>query len=311
MGRRRKFGRKLDGVLVVNKHAGETSNAVLQRAKRLFFAQKAGHTGALDPLATGVLPLCFGEATKFSQFLLDADKVYRSVFELGVVSDTADADGEILQEQSAAAISQSDVEAAMAGFRGEIAQVPPMYSALKVNGQPLYKLARQGIEIERKARSVTIYRYELLSFEAGERAYVEVEIACTKGTYVRSLAADLGEKLGCGARVFKLHRVKSGAFDESMALDLEALEQERGEERAEVLDHHLHATDAPVASLPKIEIDDDSGFYFCRGQRVMDTRVYQIADEGDTVRVFEESGRFLGLAEITDDGCLAPKRLVV
>ncbi|WP_370979968.1 tRNA pseudouridine(55) synthase TruB [Agaribacterium sp. ZY112] len=311
MGRRRKFGRKLDGVLVINKPAGVTSNGILQRAKRLFFANKAGHTGALDPLATGVLPLCFGEATKFSQYLLDADKAYRSIFELGVVSDTADADGDILQETSAAQITQAAVEEAMQAFRGEIDQVPPMYSALKVNGQPLYKLARQGIEVERKARTVTIHSYELLSFEAGERAYVEVEIHCTKGTYVRSLAADLGEVLGVGARVKTLHRIQSGAFDESQALDLDELEAERGEQLAEVLDYHLQPMDAPVASLPKIDLDEDGAFYFGRGQRLMDIRVYQIGDEGDTVRVFEESGRFLGLAQITDDGCLAPKRLVV
>lgn len=311
MGRRRKFGRKLDGVLLVNKPSGESSNAVLQRAKRLFFANKAGHTGALDPLATGVLPLCFGEATKFSQYLLDADKVYISTFEFGVTTDSADSDGNELQRVSASHIRQADVEAAMAPFRGAIAQVPPMYSALKKDGQPLYKLARKGIEVERKAREVTIFDYRLLEFQEGEQPKAKVIIHCSKGTYVRSLAADLGEALGVGAHVATLHRQKAGPFDNEQALDIEELEQERGEDRAEVLDHHLLSMDAPVSSLPSISINDDSAYYFGRGNPVMDLGVYQIGDEGDTVRVFEESGRFLGLAEITDDGCLAPKRLVV
>lgn len=311
MGRRRKFGRQLDGVLLVNKPAGLSSNAVLQQAKRLFFANKAGHTGALDPLATGVLPLCFGEATKFSQYLLDADKVYISTFALGVTTDSADADGEVLQRSSAAHLSEADVRKAMQPFLGEIAQVPPMYSALKKDGQPLYKLARQGIEVERKARQVNIFEYRLLGFEPGEVAKAKVLIHCSKGTYVRSLAADMGEALGVGAHVAELHRQKAGEFDNDDAVDLDVLEQERGEDRAEVLDHHLLPMDAPVASLPQISIHEDSAYYFGRGNPVMDIGVYQIGDEGDTVRVFEESGRFLGLAQITDDGCLAPKRLVV
>ena len=311
MGRRRKFGRKLDGVLLVNKPPGETSNAVLQRAKRLFFANKAGHTGALDPLATGVLPLCFGEATKFSQFLLDADKVYLSEFQLGITSDTADADGQVLETRDAAHISQSDVEKAIAAFRGEIDQVPPMYSALKKDGQALYKLARQGIEVERKARRVNIMEYSVLAFSAGTQPVVKVRVHCSKGTYIRALAADLGEALGVGGRVLSLHREQAGEFRNEDALNLDELEAERGEQRAEVLDHHLLSMDAPVASLPKIVLQDDSAYYFGQGNPVMDLEVYQIGKEGDTVRVFEETGRFLGLAEITDDGCLAPKRLVV
>ena len=311
MGRRRKFGRKIDGVLLVNKPAGETSNAVLQRAKRLFFANKAGHTGALDPLATGVLPLCFGEATKFSQFLLDADKVYVSEFELGVTSDTADADGEVLVSTDASHVGRADIEKEISAFRGEIDQVPPMYSALKKDGQPLYKLARQGIEVERKARRVTIFAYDILDFTPAKQPVLRVRVHCTKGTYIRSLAADLGEALGVGARVVSLHREQAGAFRYEDALNLEDLETERGEARAETLDHYLLSMDAPVASLPKIALEEDSAYYFGRGNPVMDLEVYQIGKEGDTVRVFEESGRFLGLAEITDDGCLAPKRLVV
>ncbi len=311
MGRRRKFGRQLNGVLLVNKPEGESSNAVLQRAKRLLFANKAGHTGALDPLATGVLPLCFGEATKFSQYLLDADKVYVSEFEFGVTTDSADADGEVLHRVDCSHLTRSSVEEGMASFRGDIEQIPPMYSALKKDGQPLYKLARKGIEVEREARNVTIFEYRLLDFHAGENARAKVLIHCSKGTYVRSLAADLGDMLGVGAHVASLHRQKAGPFDSDQACDLDELEQERGEDRAEVLDHHLLPLDSAVSGLPLIEISEDSAFYFGRGNPVMDLGVYQIGDEGDTVRVFEESGRFLGLAEITDDGCLAPKRLVV
>jgi len=309
--RRRNCGRKRNGVLLVNKPAGESSNAVLQRAKRLFFANKAGHTGALDPLATGVLPLCFGEATKFSQYLLDADKAYVAEFELGVTSDTADVDGKELQRTNAAHITELQVLEAMSAFTGEIDQVPPMYSALKKDGQPLYKLARQGIEVERKARRVTIFEYRLLEFRAGDFPVVKVRVHCSKGTYVRSLAADLGENLGVGGRVISLHREQAGEFKNCDAFTLDELEQERGDNRAECLDHHLLPMDAPVARIPKMSLSEDSAFYFGRGNPVMDLEVYQIGKEGDTVRVFDESDRFLGLAEITGDGCLAPKRLVV
>lgn len=311
MGRSKKFGRKLNGVLILNKPTGVSSNHALQQAKRLFFANKAGHTGALDPLATGVLPICFGEATKFSQFLLDAEKIYVSTFELGVSTDTADADGCILSETSAAHLDRVMVERAMLDFVGEIQQIPPMYSALKKDGQPLYKLARQGIEVEREARRVTIFEYRLLKFEAGERALMTVRVHCSKGTYIRSLASDIGRILGVGGRVLSLHREQSGQFSDDGAMMLDALSSERGDENAEVLDHHLLPIDTLVSGMPQITVDDDSAFYFGRGQQVMDVEAYQIGDEGDTVRVFEKSGRFLGLAEITDDGCLAPKRLVV
>lgn len=310
MGRRRKFGRALDGVLIVNKPAGESSNAVLQRAKRLFFANKAGHTGALDPLATGVLPLCFGEATKFSQYLLDSDKEYVSTFHFGVATDSADADGEILQTADASALTRAQLENTIKPYRGEIDQVPPMYSALKLNGQPLYKLARAGIEVERKARRVNVYEFELLDFRPGSVAQADVRIFCSKGTYVRSLAADIGEALELGGHVARLHRTQAGPFYEAQAVDLNDLEHERGADRAELLDHHLLPIDAPVAEFGSIVVDDNSAFYFSRGNPVMDTKVYQLGDEGDKLRVFQESGAFLGLAEITDDGRIAPVRLL-
>jgi tRNA pseudouridine55 synthase len=310
LGRRRRFGRKLDGVIIIDKPAGETSNAVLQRAKRLFFAEKAGHTGALDPLATGVLPLCFGEATKFSQYLLDSDKTYVSDFYFGIATDTADSDGKTLSQIDASSLTEEMLESEVSNYRGDIEQVPPMYSALKLNGQPLYKLARKGIEVERAARKVHIFEFSVLSFEPGEVARAKVRVHCSKGTYIRSLAADIGEALGLGGHVATLHREQAGSFHERDAVSLEALELERGEGRAECLDHYLLPVDAPVSNFPEIRLDDNSGFYFLQGQAVMDTRVYQLGDEGDTLRVFQDSGAFLGLAEITDDGRLAPRRLM-
>lgn len=311
MGRKRNYGRPINGVLLIDKSPGMSSNTVVQRAKRLYFANKAGHTGALDPLATGVLPVCLGEATKFSQYLLDADKSYESVFCLGVTTETGDADGAVLHECDASGLSQKQVDKALDAFRGAIQQVPPMYSALKRNGQPLYKLARAGIEVEREARSVVIHQLDVLSFEAGLHPLVKVSVTCSKGTYIRSLAEDLGRALDCGAHVVGLRRTRTGDFDIQSAVTLEQLEAERGEGAPELLDHHLLAMDAPVASLPMIELDSDSGFYFARGQAVMDPDVYRIGDEGDTVRVFRAGTGFMGLGEITDDGRVAPKRLVV
>ncbi|MBP6699907.1 MAG: tRNA pseudouridine(55) synthase TruB, partial [Halioglobus sp.] len=189
---RQRRGRPLDGILVLDKPAGVSSNRALQMVKRLYGAAKAGHTGSLDPLATGVLPLCFGEATKFSQFLLDADKAYESTFVLGVATATGDAEGEVLETLDAAAVTAADVAAALASFRGEIEQVPSMYSALKHHGQPLYKLARRGEEVERKARRVVIRQLELRAFRGGALPEVDVYLECSKGTYVRSIAEDLG-----------------------------------------------------------------------------------------------------------------------
>ncbi len=311
MGRKRKFGRPVNGVILIDKIPGMTSNDVVQKTKRLFFASKAGHTGALDPLATGVLPVCLGEATKFSQYLLDSDKCYESVFRFGQTTDTCDSDGQIVSEASTESLTQAQVESAIAAYRGDIQQIPPMYSALKKDGQPLYKLAREGIEVEREARSVTIHDYELLAFTPGSCASAKVRISCSKGTYVRSLAADLGQDLGCGAHVAELRRIKTGEFNIDGAYTLEALEAIRGEDRAEVLDDRLLGVDAAVQSFPGLKLDDDGAFYFGRGQAVMDSQVYRIGEEGDTVRVFRDAGEFLGLGEITDDGRITPKRLVV
>lgn len=312
---RRRKGRPVDGVLVLHKPQGLTSNQALQRAKRLFFVEKAGHTGSLDPLATGVLPLCFGEATKFSQFLLDADKGYRTTVRLGQATNTCDAEGEVTAQTSAAHITRAMVEAALEAFRGDIQQVPPMYSALKLNGQPLYKLARKGEEVERKARDVTIFELDILDFRAGEFAEVDLDIECSKGTYIRSIAHDLGEALGVGGHVLTLHRTLAGEFDEDDCYSLEELEEIFEDGGYEALDACLASADSPVTSLAYIDLPESSAYYFRLGNPVQDPQVYRIGDQGDMVRVFcvatEHSDRqFLGLAEITSDGRVAPKRII-
>lgn len=312
MGRQRK-GRAIDGVLLLDKPAGMSSNQALQRAKRLFYAAKVGHTGSLDPLATGLLPLCFGEATKFSQFLLDADKRYQSTFRLGEVTSTGDADGEVLSQSPTEHLSADQVAAALTQFEGDILQVPSMYSALKHQGQPLYKLAREGKEVERKARAIHIFSIKMLDFRPGPAAEVDVEVHCTKGTYIRSLAEDLGAALGCGGRVETLHRTATGPFEVSQAVTLEQLQAELGEGSPEVLDRHLLPADAPVASLPALVLPEASAYYFRLGNPVMDGQVYRLGDEGDMVRVFaqtEPKPRFLGLGELSGEGQVAPKRLI-
>jgi tRNA pseudouridine55 synthase len=319
----RRKGRSVDGVLLLEKPAGMTSNHALQRAKRLFFVEKAGHTGALDPLATGVLPLCFGEATKFSQFLLDADKGYRTCIRLGATTDTCDADGEIIEQKSAAGVTRAQVEAALKPLLGDILQVPPMYSALKLNGQPLYKMARQGVEVERAPRPVTIHSIDILAFRAGEDAEVELDIRCTKGTYIRSIAVDLGIALGCGGHVKTLHRSHAGLFDETQCVTLEELQTRFDDEQAKAgdeagfsaLDSYLLSTDAPVASLPAVDLPANSAHYFRLGNPVMVSKVYRFGEQGAIVRVFcaetDQSPRaFLGLGSINGEGGVAPKRIL-
>lgn len=311
MSSRRIKGRPISGVLLLNKAAGMTSNSALQQAKRLFFAAKAGHTGSLDPLATGVLPLCFGEATKFSQYLLDADKRYRSTFCLGVSTATGDSDGPVVAQEDASGLTRAQVEEGLSRFEGEIEQIPSMYSAIKHQGQPLYKLAREGKTVERKVRQVQIYGIDVLDFRPGNPAEVDVDIRCSKGTYIRTIAEDLGKLLGCGAHVTRLHRTEVGPFVIDGAISLDELREERGEQEPDVLDHHLLPTDAAIQAMPGMSLPEQSAFYFRQGQAVMDPRVYQIGDEGDKVRIFSDAGEFLGVAEITDDGRVAPKRLVV
>ena len=311
MDRKRSSGRSVSGVLVLHKAAGMTSNRALQKAKHLFSANKAGHTGSLDPFATGVLPLCFGEATKFSQFLLDADKRYRSTFRLGLATSTADVEGEVISNTSAAHLSFEQIVAALDQFRGAIQQIPPMVSALKVNGQPLYKLARSGRVIERQPRPVTVHHLNVLAVRVGDVAEVDVDIHCSKGTYIRSIASDLGDALGVGGHVAVLHRTQAAAFCEKQSVTLEQLIEARVQDGPEILDRFLLPIDAALDQVPQIQLDEASCTYFTRGQAVMDVRVYRLGNQGDTVRVCRDDGVFLGLGEITDDGRIRPRRVVV
>ena len=304
---RRRRGRPVNGILVLDKPIGESSNRSLQIAKRLYDAAKAGHTGSLDPLATGVLPLCFGEATKFSQYLLDADKGYESTFTLGRTTATADAEGETQVVSDASAVTEADVEAAIGSLRGAIEQLPPMYSALKQNGQPLYKLARQGIEVERKPRPVVIKVFELRAFRGGVEAQADVAIECSKGTYVRTLAEDLGRALGCGAHVSALRRTRSGPFTLADSVTMATLSALSDNEQLAQMDQLLLPTDAALGGLPLVTLSESGGFYLRQGQPVLVPN----APCNGMVRVALPDGEFLGVGEILDDGRVAPRRLIV
>ena len=300
-------GRKISGMLLLDKPAGLTSNAALQDVKRLYQAAKAGHTGSLDPLATGVLPLCFGEATKFSQFLLDADKRYLTRIRLGVTTETGDADGEIVAESPVPDLTEDQVEGCLADFRGEIEQVPSMYSALKHRGQPLYKLARQGIEVERKTRKVTIRQLTLVEMTPDS---LVLDIHCSKGTYVRTLAEDIGKVLGCGAHVVELRRLASGPFNIEQAVTLDHLMALNDEAGFDGLDKLLLPVASAVAHWPAVELPEMSASYLRQGQPVLVAK----APTSGWVRIFSESDNdeteFLGIGEILDDGRVAPRKLV-
>lgn len=303
MGRRRR-GRDVNGVVVLDKPRGMSSNEAVQRVKRLFGARKVGHTGSLDPLATGVLPLCLGEATKFSQYLLTSDKTYVATLRLGVSTDSGDADGTVLQEREVGAISRARIEAGLDAFRGDIEQVPSMFSAIKHQGQPLYKLARQGIEIEREARPVTIYRNEIVDFE-DDRLVLEVH--CSKGTYVRTIAHDLGEALGCGAHVEALRRTTAGPYREDDLVTFDELSRMADLGK---LDGLLQSVATTVGQWPPVELAGAPAFYIKQGQPVL---VPHAPTEG-WVRLYEQEnddGRFIGVGEVLDDGRVAPRRLIV
>jgi len=304
---RRRRGRNLSGILLLDKAAGMSSNQALQRAKRLYGAAKAGHTGSLDPLATGVLPLCFGEATKFSQYLLDADKVYETRIALGTTTETGDAEGEVRTEGDASAIDAARVEAVLAQFRGPIMQLPPMHSAIKRDGQPLYKLARAGIEVERQPRSVCIHELTLRDFTGGARATLDLRVACSKGTYIRSLAEDIGQALECGGHVATLRRTAVGPFSIDACVTLETLGALRDRDDQAAMDALLAPMDDALGHLPLLHLPESSGFYLRQGQPVL---VPNAPCDG-MVRVALETGEFLGIGEVLDDGRVAPRRLVV
>jgi tRNA pseudouridine55 synthase len=294
--------RAVSGIILLDKPCGFTSNAALQKVRWLLNAEKAGHTGSLDPLATGVLPLCFGEATKFSQYLLDADKGYETVAQLGVTTTTADAEGEVLERRPVTA-TQAQLESLLPQFRGDLQQVPPMYSALKRDGQPLYKLARAGEVVEREPRSVTIARLDLLSFEA-DRA--RLAVACSKGTYIRTLVEDIGHALGCGAHVAELRRTQAGPFDLSQTVRLEELERVHGEGGAEAVDAFLKPVDSGLEHWPVLQLSEHSSFYWLHGQPVRAPE----APKFGMLRVQDHNGRFIGIGEVSEDGRIAPRRLI-
>ena len=303
MGRRRR-GRDVNGVVVLDKPRGMSSNEAVQRVKRLYTARKVGHTGSLDPLATGVLPLCLGDATKFSQYLLTSDKTYVATLRLGVSTDSGDADGKVLQEREVGTMSRAHIDAALEEFRGEIEQVPSMFSAVKHQGKPLYKLARQGSEIEREARPVTIYRNEIVDY-AEDRLVLEVH--CSKGTYVRTIAHDLGEVLGCGAHVEALRRTTAGPYRED---DLVTFDEMSRMAELGKLDGLLQPVATAVGQWPPVELAGAPAFYLKQGQPVL---VPHAPTEG-WVRIYEQEnddGRFIGVGEILNDGRVAPRRLIV
>ncbi len=282
---------------------GATSNEALQEVKRLYRAQKAGHTGSLDPLATGLLPICLGEATKISGFLLDADKRYRMACRLGVKTATGDAEGEVVETRTVPTLDGARIDEALAQFRGTIQQVPPMYSALKHQGQRLYRLARQGQEVEREPRTVTVRELTLVDF-ADER--LELDVKCSKGTYVRTLAQDIGDILGCGAHVTELRRLEVGAYrDPERMITLEEL-RHLAEDGLETLDAQLQPVDSALADWPEVRLTGDSAYYLRQGQPVLVPR----APTRGWVRLYGEDGALFGVGEILDDGRVAPRRLL-
>ena len=312
---RRKKGRPVNGVILVDKHQGQSSNQILQQVKWAFNANKAGHTGALDPLATGMLPICLGEATKFSQFLLDTDKTYQVTAKLGVRTTTSDADGEVVSEKPVA-VTQTQLLDAVMSFKGDSMQIPSMYSALKHQGRPLYYYARKGIEVPRKSRPISVYAIEMTRFVDHE---VDMTVHCSKGTYIRTIVDDLGEKLGCGAHVTMLRRTKVGHYpsDEMITTEQLQLLGEQARQSADdtnlgdyqALDNLLLPIDSAPSLLPAVEVDPKAHRAFSHGNptTVIDSALIDSAQ--GLVRVYSQERLFLGVGEVTNK-TLAPKRVV-
>lgn len=307
---RRPKGRFIDGIVLLDKATGMSSNFALQRVKRFFNANKAGHTGALDPLATGMLPVCLGEATKFSQHLLDADKRYLVTAKLGQRTDTSDSDGEVVQTRSMD-FTETQLLAALEHFRGDTMQVPSMYSALKYQGQPLYKYAREGIEVPREARPIRVFELNFIKLEGDE---LTLDIHCSKGTYIRTIIDDLGEMLGCGAHVIMLRRTQVAQYPYAKMVTLEQLEalvakaQEQQIEPSLLLDPLLLPMDTAVADFPEVNVPDASAAYLMQGQAV---RVAGLEADKLVRITLGDARRFVGIGAMNDDGLLAPKRLIV
>ena len=304
MSKLRKRGRDIHGVFLLDKPQGMSSNDIMQKVKRIFQANKAGHTGALDPLATGMLPICLGEATKFSQFLLDADKRYLVTAKLGERTDTSDAEGQIVETREVK-VKTPEILTALEQFRGDILQVPTMFSALKHNGKPLYEYARQGITVEREARPITIFELNFIEYNA---PYLTLEVHCSKGTYIRTLVDDLGEALGCGAHVTMLRRTAVADYPIEKMLDWHALQSLAEQQDLSLLDALLLPMDTAVAKLPALTLNESQTQGIGFGQRVKFDNPNRLQGQ---VRLFSHENRFLGVAVIDENNVIRPQRLVV
>lgn len=316
MGKRRPRGRDISGMLVLDKPKGISSNLALQKAKRLFNANKAGHTGSLDPMATGMLPICFGEATKVCSFLLDSDKSYRFTAKFGERTDSADADGEVVERKDPNSITAQSITDVLDSFRGDIEQVPPMYSALHHNGKRLYQLAREGVEVERKSRQVTIKSLELIDFQTDEEGvYATLEVRCSKGTYVRTLAEDIAAAQDNLAHLVMLRRVDVGCYSEPMMVTLEQIEQaaalaaEKG--GLEDLLGLLRPVEETISDWPAVDLESDLARFIKLGNPV---QVPNVPSDG-LLRLREvgpefDSPRLIAIGFVNDDGLVAPKRLI-
>ena len=292
--------RELTGVLLLDKPAGRSSNHVLQEVKRLYQAKKAGHTGSLDPIATGLLPICFGQATKISQYFLDSDKRYETLIRLGVTTDTLDIEGKVLETRGVE-ISEAQLQQALGQFRGQIQQVPPMYSALKKDGQPLYKLARKGREVERKARDMTVFE---LTAQRVDDLHVKLNVHCSSGFYIRQLASDLGEVLGCGAHVVELRRTGSKGLNIEQALTLEQIKQS---ETLEQLDDYLLPVDQMLVFMPELVISEQEAEKLTFGQQLG----YTGKHIDGLLRIYDETKKFVAIAEITENNLIKTHKVFV
>ena len=304
MSKPRKRGRDIHGVFLLDKPQGMSSNDIMQKVKRIFQANKAGHTGALDPLATGMLPVCLGEATKFSQFLLDADKRYLVTAKLGERTDTSDAEGQIVETRDVK-VKTPEILTALEQFRGDILQVPTMFSALKHNGKPLYEYARQGITVEREARPITIFELNFIEYNA---PYLTLEVHCSKGTYIRTLVDDLGEVLGCGAHVTMLRRTAVANYPTEKMLDWHTLQSLAEQQDLSSLDALLLPMDTAVAKLPALTLNESQTQGIGFGQRVKFDNPNRLQGQ---VRLFSHENHFLGVAVIDENNVIRPQRLVV
>ena len=304
MSKPRKRGRNIHGVFLLDKPQGMSSNDIMQKVKRIFQANKAGHTGALDPLATGMLPICLGEATKFSQFLLDADKRYLVTAKLGERTDTSDAEGQIVETRDVN-VKTSEIVTALEQFRGDILQVPTMFSALKHNGKPLYEYARQGITVVREARPITIFELNFIEYNA---PYLTLEVHCSKGTYIRTLVDDLGEVLGCGAHVTMLRRTAVADYPTEKMLDWHTLQSLTEPQDLSSLDALLLPMDTAVAKLPALTLNESQTQGIGFGQRIKFDNPNRLQGQ---VRLFSHENHFLGVAVIDENNVIRPQRLVV